>query len=145
MSGRRVEIIEETVRVQRVGVEEQKPSGANPRGELEGVADAGVTPADVLAVLLVRVLAVVDEEVGVQGEVVTGDPLRLDLGENGAERRLVVGDVAQRLIALRDPEPERGATMVDRLAADRRRSERPLGRRGLAEGDGAGELSDLHR
>ena len=68
--------IEEVVGVQRVVVEEQHPRALDPGGEGERVAHPRVAPADVLGVLLVGVLAVVDQEVCVAGEVVARDPLR---------------------------------------------------------------------
>src|SRR3954454_1216230 len=104
-----------------------------------------MAPADVERILVVGVLAVVDQQVGVAGEVVTGDPLRLVLGENGPQRRLVVRDIADGRVALGDAEAERWAAVVDRLAADGRRAELPLAGRRVAEEDVAGELTDLHR
>ena len=78
-----------------------------------------MAPADVLGVLLVGVLAVVDEQVGVARELVARDPLRLQLRERGAERGLVVGDVAERRVALGDPVAERRPAVGHRLGADR--------------------------
>src|SRR5436190_23534261 len=102
-------------------------------------------PADVGGVLLVGVLAVVDEDVGVEREVVSRDPLGLDLVEDRAQGRLVVGYVADRRLTVGDPEAERRPTVVDRLAANRHRAELPLDRRRLAEGDRTGKLPDLDR
>src|SRR5512133_2943277 len=72
-----VEAIEEVVRVQRVVMEEQQPLRLNPPRKGQGVGELGVTPAHVFGVLLVRVLAVVDQQVRIPGEVESGDPLRL--------------------------------------------------------------------
>ena len=141
----RAEAVEELVGVQRVVVEEQQPAGLDPAGEGERVGDRRVPPADVVGVLLVGVLAVVDQQVGVAGEVEARDPLRLELVERRAERRLVVGDVGERRVAVGDPVAERRPAVGDGLGADRRAAELPLGRRGVAEGDRAGKLADLDR
>ena len=79
-----VDRVEHCVRVKRVVVEEQGPPGADPVGERERVLERRVAPADVGRVLLVGVLAVVDQEIGVAGKVVAGDPLVLDLAERCA-------------------------------------------------------------
>src|SRR6476646_6477197 len=57
-AGRGVEVVEEVVGVQGVVVEEQQSPGADAAGKRERVVDRGVAPADVLWILLVRVLAV---------------------------------------------------------------------------------------
>ena len=65
--------------------------------------------------------------------------------ERRAERRLVVGDVGERGVAVGDPVAERRAAVGDRLGADRRPAELPLARGRVAEGDRAGQLADLDR
>ena len=63
----------------------------------------------------------------------------------GAERRLVVGDVGERGVALVDPVAERRPAVGDRGGADPGRADLPLGLRAVAEGDVAGQLADLDR
>ena len=65
--------------------------------------------------------------------------------EVGAQRRLVVGDVGERAVAVVDPVAERRAAVGDRGGADPRRADLPLGLRAVAEGDVAGQLADLDR
>ena len=129
-AGGGVEIVQEVVGVQRVVVEEQEPLGADAVGERQRVVDPGVAPADVLGVLLVGVLAVVDQEVGVASQVVARDPLRLQVGEAGAEGGLVVGDVAERGVAVGDPEAEgraRGGSPPPRGSSPSRSATRSAG------------------
>jgi len=114
-----VEVVEEAVGVEGVVVEEQRPLGTDPRSERERCGDRRVAPALVTRVLLVGVLAVVDQQVGVAGEVVAGDPLLVQVLEVGAEPGLVVGDVAEARVPVGDPVAERRSAMSDRLGADR--------------------------
>ena len=126
-------------------VEEHQPAGAHPAGEVDHVADRRVAPADVIGVLHVGVLAVVDQEVGVVRQVEAGDPRGLEIRQRRPEARLVVRDVAERRVALRDPEAERRPAVVHRLRPDRRAAELPLGRRRVGERDRAGKLADVDR
>ena len=82
--------------MQRVVVEEQRALGPDPAGEGERVRERRVAPADVVGVLGVGVLAVVDQQRGVAGQLEARDPVLVELVEVGAERRLVVGDVGER-------------------------------------------------
>ena len=104
-----------------------------------------MAPADVVRVLGVGVLAVVDQQRGVAGEVEAGDPALLELIEVGAQRRLVVGDVGERGVAVVDPVAEGRAAVRDRGGADPGRADLPLALRAVAEGDVAGQLADLDR
>ncbi len=104
-----------------------------------------VAPADVVGVLGVGVLAVVDQQRGVAGEAEAGDPVLVERVEVGAERRLVVGDVGERGVAVVDPVAEGRAAVGDRGGADPRRADLPLGLRAVAEGDVAGQLAHLDR
>jgi hypothetical protein len=99
----------------------------------------------VLRVLGVGVLAVVDQQRGVAGELEAGDPALVQGLEIGAESRLVIGDVGERAVAVVDPVAERRAAVGDRGGADPRRADLPLGLRAMAEGNVAGELADLDR
>ena len=65
--------------------------------------------------------------------------------EVGAERRLVVGDVGERGVAVVDPVAEGRPAVGDRGGADPRRADLPLGLRAAAEGDVAGQLAHLDR
>ena len=76
-----------------------------------------VAPAEVVGVLGVGVLAVVDQQGGVPGEGEAGDPVLLERVEVGAERRLVVGDVGERGVAVVDPVAERRPAVGDRGGA----------------------------
>ena len=82
--------------MERVVVEEHQPLGLDAARKGERVGQPRVAPADVLRVLGVGVLAVVDQQVARARELVARDPLRLEVIERRAERRLVVGDVAER-------------------------------------------------
>ena len=64
--------------MERVVMEEEQPLRLDAAREEQGVAELRVAPADVLGVLLVRVLAVVDQQIGIAGEVESGDPLGLE-------------------------------------------------------------------
>ena len=74
-----------------------------------------------------------------------GDPVLVELVEVGAEGRLVVGDVGERVLAVLDPVAERRAAVGDRGGADPRRADLPLALRAVAEGDVAGQLAHLDR
>src|SRR5262249_39780783 len=93
---RLVELVEERVRVERIVVEEHEPLSLDPPREGQGVGEPRVAPADVLGVLLIGVLAVVNQEVRVAREVIAADPLGLEGLERGAKAWLVVGDVGER-------------------------------------------------
>src|SRR6185503_11987509 len=62
------ERVEEVVAVERVVVEEQKPLGASPPPEHKRVRERGVTPAEVLGVLVVGVLGIMDQQSRVASE-----------------------------------------------------------------------------
>src|SRR5262249_11456611 len=115
-----------------------------PSGEREGVAETRVAPADVLGVLLVRVLAVVDQQVGLAGEVEARDPLPFQRLELSAETGLMIGDVGQRgAVLIGDPVAERRPAVGDGLGPDPGRPDLPFARRGVEEAEATGELSDL--
>jgi len=69
-------------------------------------------------VLGVGVLAVVQQQVGVERERMAGDPRGLELGERPDQRRLVIGQVAERRARLGDAVAKRRPAMVDGLGAD---------------------------
>jgi hypothetical protein len=129
----------------RVVVEEQQPVGLGAAREGERGGERRVPPADVVRVLLVAVLAVVHEQAGALGEVEAGNPLRVDILEPGPDRRLVVGDVAERGVALGDPVAERGAAVGDGCRAHGRRPDLPLDVGSFAKGHVAGQLPHLDR
>lgn len=68
--------IELLVVVERVVVEEEEAVCLGEPSEGEHVGEAGVPPADVTRVLVVGVLAVVDEDRGAVCEVEAGERLR---------------------------------------------------------------------
>jgi hypothetical protein len=70
--------------MQGVVVEEHGTAGAGTASEAERVRDRGVSPAEVIWVLGVGVLAVMDQQRGVVGEAEAGDPLLLERVEVGA-------------------------------------------------------------
>jgi hypothetical protein len=80
-----VQPIELLVVVERVVVEEEEALRLGEPSEGEHIAEAGVTPADALRVLVVRVLAVVDEERGAVCQVEAGQRLPLANAERRAE------------------------------------------------------------
>ena len=139
------EPVEALVGVQRVVVEEDGALGAAALGEGERVGEGRVAPAQVFRVLGVGVLAVVDQQGGVACQLVAGDPALVERLEVGAQRRLVIGDVGERAVAVFDPVAERRATVGDRGGADPGRADLPLGLGAVTEGDVAGELADLDR
>ena len=121
----RVELI---VGVVRVVVEQQRALGVRAAREAHRVAERRVAPADVARVLVVGVLAVVDQQVGVARERVAREPLRLELVER-RRRAPARGRACSRATSSPsvDAEAERRAAVVDRLGADPRRPEVPLG------------------
>src|SRR5829696_5252178 len=107
-------------------MEEQQAASADALGEAERIREPGMPPSDMRWVLVVSVLAIVDQQVDVAGKVEGRDPLRLEPGERGAERGLVVGDVGDRLLAAADAVAERRSSMGDRFGADGRSAKLPL-------------------
>ena len=73
------EAVEEVVGVQRVVVEQQQPLGRDAAGEAERVGQRRVAPAEVRRVLVVGVLAVVDQQRGAARELEAGDPVVVEL------------------------------------------------------------------
>ena len=65
--------------MERVVVEEEHALRARSPREGERVRERRMPPADVLLVLVVRVLAVVDQEGGVARELQPGDPIVVEL------------------------------------------------------------------
>ncbi len=118
---------------------------AGPDVDRPRVGDPGVTPADVGGVLGVRVLAVVDQKIGVMGECVPRDPLGLDDVNRFAEAGLVVGDIGERGVTVGDPVAERRSAVSDRRCLDSRAAELPLRNRGVEKGDLARKLTDFNR
>jgi hypothetical protein len=98
-----VKPVELLVVVERVVVEEEEAPCFGAPGEGEHVTEAGVPPADVTRVLVVGVLAVVDEERGAVCEVEAGEGAPFARAERWAECEFLVGDVAERGISLADP------------------------------------------
>ena len=119
-ASRRSELVQELVGVQRVMVEHHQPLGPGPVREGERVGHPRVPPAHVLGVFVVGVLAIVDQQVGAAGQVEARDPVRVEVGEPGAQCRLVVGNVGDRRLAIGDPIAERRPAVGDRLGADPR-------------------------
>ena len=74
-----------------------------------------MAPAHVCGVLVVGVLAIVDQQVGVPGEVKARDPVVLEAVERRSQSGLVVGYVGQSGAAVGDPIAEGGAAVGDRL------------------------------
>ena len=101
-----MEPIELLVVVERVVVEKEEALCLCELSESEHVAEAGVPPADVTRVLVVRVLAVVDEERGAVCQVEAGERLPFAHAERWAEGEFLVGDVAERRVSLADPVTE---------------------------------------
>src|SRR5215212_2963008 len=104
-----------------------------------------MAPAGVARILVVGVLAVVNEQVALTRELESRYPLTLEARQIRTERRLVVRDVAERRIPCGDPVAESGAAMRDRFGTDRGRVEFPFRGRGVAERDRAGKLAHLDR
>src|SRR5687767_15136751 len=96
-------------------------------------------------ILVVGVLAVVDQHGGAACQIESRDPLRLELVEVHTERWFVVGDVTERGVALRDPVAERRSAMADRGGAYGGRADLPFRLRRVAEGHLTGQLADLDR
>ena len=126
-------------------MEEQEALGTDPIGEGKRVAQPRMSPSEMLRVLGVGVLAIVDQERCPLRQIEAGDPLRIEPGELGAETGLVVGYVAKRRGALRDPVPERRPTMRDRRRSDPCGADLPLDVRAVPERDVARELAHLDR
>src|SRR5438552_2050517 len=99
--------------MQRVVVEQDQLFGLHPLPELQCVRDRRMTPAQVVGVLGIRVLAVVDQRRGSASEAEAGDPVVLELRERSAQAGLVIGDVAQGRVSVVYPVAERRATVVD--------------------------------
>src|SRR5213075_1512808 len=102
--------------------------------------DRRMTPAQVVGVLGIRVLAVVDQRRGSASEAEAGDPVVLELRERSAQAGLVIGDVAQGRVSVVYPVAERRATVVDGLGPDARRAEIPFQRLGFLERHVRGQL-----
>ena len=105
--------------------------------------ERGVPPAEVVGVLGVGVLAVMDEERCVVCEREARDPILLQLVEVGPQRRLVVGDVGEGVVAVFDPVSERRPAMGDGGGVYARRADLPVALRAVAERDVAGQLANL--
>ena len=83
-------------------------------------------PADVVGVLLVGVLAVVQQQRRVLRKAEARDPVVVERLERDAEGGLVVRDVTERGVALLDPVTERRPAVGDRGRGDPRRADLPL-------------------
>ena len=128
-----------------VVVEEEHAPRVAAIGEGDRMGDRGVPPAEVVRVLRVGVLAVVDQQVGLPGEGVAGDPLRLEVIEDSEQRGLVVGQIAQRHPAVFYAEPQRRPAVVDSFGADARAADVPLAHRAVAKVELAGQLAHVDR
>jgi hypothetical protein len=104
-----------------------------------------VPPADVTRVLVVRVLAVVDEERGALRQVEAGERLPFAHAERWAEGEFLVGDVAERRVSLADPVADGRAGVDDGRCLDARGPDLPLALRAGAEGDPGRELVQMER
>src|SRR5947209_15151056 len=96
-------------------------------------------------VLLVCVLAVVQEQVCLVRQRVARDPLRLQLLQRTNDRRLVVRQIAERESSVLDPESERRASMGDGLRSNPSGTYPPLAYRAVLEIELARQLPDLDR
>src|SRR3954453_5921315 len=87
------ERVERGVVVERLVVEEDEPASSDPLCKRHGVRQPRVPPANVVAVLAVRVLRVVDEQVGVPRQRGTGYPVEARACESLPQGGFVVGDI----------------------------------------------------
>ena len=85
------ERLELVVGVIWIVMEQEEPSRGRETGEVGDVMGAGVTEPGALRLFLLRVLAVVDQNVDARGDLEPGHPLGLDLRQVDGQRRLVVG------------------------------------------------------
>ena len=135
----------EPVVVPWVVVDEQQSLNAAATAEDQRIRDARVTPAAVRGVLVLGVLAVMDEERRTAGERVSGDPGRRGGGEVLAESRLVVGQVAEAGPVLTKPVAQRRSPVGDERRPQLDRADSPRLRGDIPEGHVGGKLADLDR
>ena len=76
--------------MQWIVVEQQESAHFGDLRELDGVRHARVAPTELRRILVFRVLRVVEEEVGADGELESRDPAPVTLVDRPAERRLVI-------------------------------------------------------
>src|SRR5881394_127954 len=141
----RFESVELVVGMEWIVVEEDRTLGSGTAGEAERVGDGGVPPAKVVGVLLVGVLAVVDQQRCIFGEAEARNPLLLKRVKVGTERGLLVGNIGEGVFPIVDPVAERWAAVGDRGGTDARWSDLPLCLGGVAKRDVAGQLTHLYR
>jgi len=144
-TGLGVEPIELLVVVQRVMVEEEEAPCLGEPSEGEHVAEAGVPPADVTRVLVVGVLAIMDEERRAVCQVEARERLPFARAERWGEGEFLVRDVAERRVSLGDPVAEGGAGVGDEGCLDACGPDLPLALRAGAEGDPGRELVQVDR
>ena len=113
VKGFRVEPIELFVVMERIVMEEEELLWLCEPSEGEHVAEAGVAPADAARVLVVGVLAIVDEERGAVRQIEAGQRLPFVNAQRWIEGEFLVGDVAERRGSLADPVAEGGTGVGD--------------------------------
>ncbi len=113
------------VAVVRIVVEEQESLRGRETSEVGDVLRAGVSEPGTVRVLLLGVLAVVDQHVGPVRDLETRHPLGLHRGEIDRERRLVIGEIGEAAAPVLDPVAHGGTSMDDRPGDDRRGAEHP--------------------
>src|SRR5262245_4445959 len=85
--------VERAIVVRGVEVERAERLDPGDLGEVDGLRQAAMAPADPRAILLVVVLCVVDQQVGALGQGVAGDPVDRPGRDLLAKRGLVVGQI----------------------------------------------------
>src|SRR5207247_1603936 len=95
---------------------------SNPRlaREFKRVKERTVPPPHTALIFLLRILRIVDEQVGVCGERIARSPFLAHWKILGAERGLMIGHVHDHRVRTtgRDPVAYRGVRMTDQLRGD---------------------------
>src|SRR5262245_15035599 len=119
--------IQLVVRVHRVVVEQHQAVDLGLAGELRHVLGGRMPPPEPRAVLLGRVLAVVDQDVRPVRQAEPGDPVRGIGLEVGPERGFVIGEVGEHAAPGFDPIADGRAGMDDGRRAEPGAVDLPLG------------------
>jgi hypothetical protein len=106
------------IRVRRLVVERDKLFDARQCREGDRMLHPAVTPSHAGLIFLRAVLRVVNEQIGVRCQGVTGGPLGGEREARDAQRRLVVGQVGENSMGTGDSVTDRGTGVADEVARD---------------------------
>ncbi|SRR5579885_1431532 len=138
------QMIQSCIVMGRVMVERDQLLCAYNSGEFEGMSISAVAPPDTASVLVLRVLSVVDQEIGPGGKVIPGDPvLARPTTIMKSKRRLVIRQVSDHALVGLNPIADSRPGVADQRRIHQEWTDLKGSSRHLMAGE-PGQVSKVH-